>query len=133
MRKIAREAVIFCLLGVVIGSAYFLVQQYRRFRQIAAAEAASTPAPTSTPTSEVDDRKTGPGWDRPGPLGSPTGELPSGTDVLAGATSERQPSEREPSEALILFQQSLVGAIFGFSAGFALWCAYRLVRFAILG
>jgi hypothetical protein len=132
MRKIAREAVIFCLLGAAIGSAYFLVQQYRRFRQIAA-ETASIPAPTSTPTSQVDDRKTGPGWDRPGRPSSPTGELPSDTDVLAGATSERQPSEREPSEALILFQQSLVGAIFGFSAGLAVWCAYRLVRFAILG
>jgi hypothetical protein len=35
MRKIAREAVIFCVLGAVIGSGYFLVQQYRSFRESA--------------------------------------------------------------------------------------------------
>src|SRR6266853_3777100 len=122
MRKIAREAVIFCLLGAAIGSAYFLVQQYRSFRKEAASEAAhitaskQTNAPTPPPTPDGTDTKTGPGWDRPDPS-------------VDTSRSTRITSPDEPSEALILFQKSLSGAIVGFSAGLAVWCAYRLVRF----
>lgn|ERR1700682_4219723 len=115
MRKIAREAIIFCLLGAAIGSAYFLVQQYRTFREVAASEAKQLAASkqTNPHTPDILDgaRRIGPGWDSP----------PGGSD------------SREPSKALILFQRSLLGAILGFPGGLALWCAYRLVRFAILG
>jgi hypothetical protein len=39
MRKIARESVIFCLLGAAIGSVYFIARQYQSFRHQAASEA----------------------------------------------------------------------------------------------
>ena len=127
MRKIAREAVIFCLLGAVIGSAYSIARQYRSFRQEAASEAeqvaackqanASNPPPTPDGT----DTKTGPGWDRPPSID------------WCSARENFSPVIPQPSKALILFQQSLGGAFAGFFVGLALWCGYRLVRFAIQG
>lgn len=125
MRKIAREAVIVCLLGAVIGSAYSIAHHYWSFRQEAATEAEQIAAskqtnlPTSTPTLDGTDTRTGPGWDRP-----PSFDWDNAREIY---------SPPQPSKALILFQQSLGGAFAGFFVGLALWCGYRLVRFAILG
>jgi hypothetical protein len=127
MRKIAREAVIVCLLGAAIGSAYFLVHQYRSFRKEAAAEAEFTRQPQNDQNAARgtpgNDGKTGPGWNSP----------PATQDQFDSTGFKPVYVPDQPSKALILFQRSLAGAIVGFSAGLAVWCAYRLVRFAILG
>src|SRR6267143_1361830 len=111
MRKIAREAVIFCLIGAAIGSAYFLVQQYRSFRKEAASKAEQeaafkqwkqahlAPAPVPAPSAQ-----------NPVPASTPEDQY---VDV-SGSVPVSEAEADDNSKALILFQQSLLGAILGF-------------------
>jgi hypothetical protein len=130
MRKIAREAVIFCLLEAAIGSAYFLVQQYRSFRKEAASKAEQEAAFEQWEQAHL----------APAPVPSPSAQNPTAASTpeskyvdLSHSVPISKAEADGNSKALILFQESLSGAIVGFSAGLAVWCAYRLVRFAILG
>jgi hypothetical protein len=112
MRKIAREAVIFCLLGAVIGSAYSIAHLYWSFRQEAASKAE---------------------WEAECKQRKQANPSTPGLLVFDDCTAHELSLSPQPSKALILFQQSLEAAFESFFLGLAVWCVYRLVRFAIQG
>jgi hypothetical protein len=112
MRKIAREAVIFCLLGAAIGSVYLIARQYQSFREQGASEARRVAACKQAPTLPPTESDT------------PSFDFCNATELY---------TRPQPSKAERFFQQSLGGAVLGFFLGFALWGGYRLVRFAIRG